>query len=349
MSEELESYAAEPTRVTVHRYSDGTILADEPAFSEQIRKRYTAPFLDLHRADLQRVLARRCRELGVNIVLSARVTSIDFSTPSVTTDDGTTYKGDLVVGADGLWSKCRECFLGRKLDPSPTGDLAYRIILHADQVQDPELREMIKKPAVHFWIGQKAHVVAYSIKDGNEYNMVLLVPDDLPASVSRQKGSVGEMRALFRDWDPLLTRFLDEVKEVDKWKLMYLEPLDSWINKECTFVMLGDSCHPMLPYLAQGANLSMEDGAALGALLSNLSPCVPLTKALKLFEKLRKTRNEAVVRETFKQREAFHMVDGPEQVARDALFFKYLNKEIDCEFPSRWYEDPIPASTSLQD
>lgn len=282
------------------------------------------------------MLANKARELGVEIVLSARVTSIDFSTATVTTDNGKSYKGDLIVGADGLWSKCRECFLGRKLDPSPTGDLAYRIVLQADDVQDPELRNMITKPAVHFWIGQKAHVVAYSLRDGNEYNIVLLVPDDLPASVSRQKGSVDEMRAFFREWDPLLTRFLDQVKDVDKWKLMYLEPLDSWINKECNFVMMGDSCHPMLPYLAQGANSSMEDGATLGKVLENVSSSCGLPKALKVYEKLRKTRGEAIVRETFKQRDAFHMVDGPEQEARDALFLKYLNREIDCEFPSRW-------------
>lgn len=339
---ELEALSAEPTSLTVHRYADGRILATEPAFREQIRARYAAPFLDMHRADLQKVLSQRARDLGVILVLSARVTSIDFARPAVTIEGGRTFLGDLVVGADGLWSKCRECFLGRRLDPTPTGDVAYRIVLKLDEIQDPDLREIVRKPAVHFWIGQKAHVVAYSIKGGEEYNIVLLVPDDLPDNVARQRGSVDEMRALFQGWDPILTRFLDCVKTVDKWKLMYLEPLDSWINSKCNFVMLGDACHPMLPYLAQGANQAMEDGAALGALLAHLTHNFGLPQALRTFERLRKTRSEAIVRETFRQRDAFHLSDGPDQEARDEIFLRCLHKDIDCEFPSRWYTHAGP-------
>ncbi|KAF2092947.1 FAD/NAD(P)-binding domain-containing protein [Rhizodiscina lignyota] len=336
LDSQLEELAAEPTSLTVHRYSDGMILAQQKCFHRQIRQRYGAPFLDLHRADLQLSLVRKAHELGVEVVLGAKVASVDFSQPSVTTERGATYSGDLVVAADGLWSKCRECFLGRRFDPVPTGDLAYRIILRRDEIDDPELREMVNKPAVHFWIGANSHVVAYSLKDGKEYNLVLLVPDDLPPSVSRQKGSVGEMRALFKGWDPILTRFLDCVKDVDKWKLMYLPELESWINEAGNFVMIGDACHPMLPYLAQGANSSMEDGAMLGVLLRNLGPGFGLKEALQTYQRLRKRRGEAIVKETFKQRESFHMVDGPEQEARDELFLKYLGREIDVEFPSRW-------------
>lgn len=322
--------------MTVHRYSDGKILADEPNFDVNIRRKYGAPFIDLHRVDLQRALAKRAQELGVVLKLGIRVTNVDFETSKVTGENGEEFTGDLIVAADGLWSKCRESFLGRKDAPLPTGDLAYRIVLTLDQIEDPELRAMVQNPECHFWIGNGAHVVAYSLRAGTMYNIVLLVPDDLPSNVSRLAGSTDEMKKLFEGWDPILTRFLNCVKTVDKWKLMHHEEMDSWINDKSNFVMLGDACHPMLPYLAQGANSSMEDGAVLGKLLGSLENRSELPHALKLFQQLRKARGEAIVRETFKQRNSFHMVDGPEQEQRDELFLSLLGKEIDCEFPSRW-------------
>lgn len=110
----------------------------------------------------------------------------------------------------------------------------------------------------------------------------------------------------------------------------------------------------MLPYLAQGANSALEDGAVLGRVLAGVRGGSSLPRALRLFQRLRKARGEAIVRETFKQvndtwlrtsckenadptkRASFHMPDGPEQVARDELFLSKLGKEIDCAFPSRW-------------
>lgn len=167
-------------------------------------------------------------------------------------------------------------------------------------------------------------------------NIVLLVPDNLPPDVARQTGSLEEMRAIFSNWDPTLNRFLDHVKTVDKWKLMHRAELDSWVNDKSNFVFVGDACHPMLPYLAQGANSSIEDGAVLGHILAALESKSQLPASLGLFEKLRKKRGETIARETFAQRQDFHMVDGPEQQARDELMLSKLGKQIDCKFPSRW-------------
>ena len=118
------------------------------------------------------------------------------------------------------------------------------------------------------------------------YNIVLLCPDDLPKDVSRQAGSVDEMRKFFANWDPILTRFLDHVDSVDKWKLMHRAELESWTNEKGNFVLIGDSCHPMLPYLAQGANSSIENGGVLGRLLESK---LQLPQAIKLYEQLRKS------------------------------------------------------------
>lgn len=137
--------------------------------------------------------------------LNERVEKIDFRIPPTvyTSQNQNQYTGDLIIAADGLWSRTRECFLGKKDEPLPTGDLAYRIILSADQINDPELRAWIETPQVHFWVGPGAHAVAYSMRGGKMFNLVLLVPDDLPEGVSRQAGSVDEMRQLFADWDPV--------------------------------------------------------------------------------------------------------------------------------------------------
>lgn len=212
--------AAEPSALIVHRYS-GKVLAREDNFDKKIRSQYGAPFIDLHRVDLQLSLYEKAKELGVEFKLGEKVVSVDFHLPSVTAESGLTMRGDLVVAADGLWSRCRSNLLGTDDMPRPTGDLAYRVVLDLHQLDDPELESWVNNPTVHFWIGPGAHAVGYSLRDGTMYNIVLLVPDDLPPGVSRDSGSVEEMQALFKDWDPLLGRFLSVVDRVDKWKLMH--------------------------------------------------------------------------------------------------------------------------------
>lgn len=206
----------------MHRYS-GKVLAEENDFDKKIRAKYGAPFIDMHRVDLQLSLYDRARDLGVRFCLGEKVDAIDFELPEITTESGTKARADLIVAADGLWSRCRSNFLGTSDPPWPTGDLAYRVVLDVEQIDDPELKLWVKKPSVHFWIGPNAHAVGYSMRGGQMYNLVLLVPDDLPLGVSKQPGSADEMRALFNDWDPILGRFLRMVNRVDKWKLMHRE------------------------------------------------------------------------------------------------------------------------------
>lgn len=338
---DLEPKAAIPTLLQVRRYSDGKVLSRTEAFDDDLRKKYRVPFLDLHRVDVQRTLAARAKVLGVRLRLGCRVADVDFDAAKLKLESGEEVSGDLLVGADGLWSKCRERFLvSRGLQPDvplPTGDLAYRIVLNLDDIDDPELKAIVANPTVQFWIGPGAHCVAYSLRAGQMYNVVLLSPDDLPADVARQPASLDEMRKLFEKWDPVLNRFLDQVKTVDKWKLMHRPELESWVSEKGNFVFLGDACHPMLPYLAQGANSSIEDGAVLGYILSRYSASPSnLPACLQLYERLRKERGEAIVRETFAQRDDFHMPGCPEQEARDKFMLSKLETGIDEKFPSRW-------------
>ena len=312
---QIEAVCAEPTKLLVHRYSDGKVLACDERFNERIRSRYDGfPFLDVHRGDLQRALYDRAIELGVEVRFDSKVADVKYAgdittgrSVQVTTNGGETIKTSLLVGADGIWSKTREALLGHPDPPLPTGDLAYRIVLPLSTLtNDPTLHAFVSQPQCHFWIGPQSHVVGYSMRSGSErmYNLVLLCPDDLPADVARAEGDLPEMRKLFEGWDPILTKFLGKVQKVDKWKLMHRPEMERWVGGEGRVVLVGDSCHPMLPYLAQGANSALEDGAVLGWCLGRVkgaSDREGLTAALELYETVRKERGERVARETFKQ------------------------------------------------
>jgi salicylate hydroxylase len=341
--DELVSKATFPKSLSVHRYDGTKLLAHEPHFQNQIHERYGSPFLGMHRVDLQRAMARRAKELGVEVHLSAKVTLVNLSaSPSVTLESGTVIPADVILCADGLWSSTRSQFLGR---PSPailTGDLAYRIVINTKDLHGPdapELKAFIDTTTVNFWAGPDTHVVAYTMRAGEMFNIVLLCPDDLPSSVTKTAGDLEEMKRLFDGWDPILRKFLNQVKSVAKWKLMWLDTLPDWANALGTFVMAGDACHPMLPYLAQGANSSLEDGAVLGSLLGHVSHAKradELPRFAAMYQKLRKERGELIARETFKQREDFHLPDGEAQEKRDALMLSMLGGELKADFPSRW-------------
>jgi salicylate hydroxylase len=339
----LVGAATSPTSLTVRRYDGTRTLAHEPDLQGQVQSRYGSPFWGMHRVDLQKAMLDRCNELGVTVRLAARVGSVDFDAPSVTLGDGTTVlECDAVVCADGLWSATRPQFVGRRSPAVLTGDLAYRIVLNLSDIAGPhaeELRSFIRGSTVNFWVGPKSHVVSYTMRAGEVLNIVLLTPDNLPATVVKAEGDLEEMRTLFEQWDPLLRKLLGQVSAVHKWRLMWLEALDEWATPRGTFFMIGDACHPMLPYLAQGANSSLEDGAVLGYLLGKVKRPTKeeqLPRVAEAFQALRKERGRKIQAETFRQRDDFHMEDGPAQRARDEKMLAVLGKELVGAFPSRW-------------
>ncbi len=304
--------------------------------------RYQAPFWDLHRVDLQRAMVAKCKALGVEIQLDSRAVAVDFALAKVTIHDGRTVQGDVVLLADGLWSNIRSQFVGHDSSAILTGDLAYRIVINIDDMMGPdkaELEAFVASPTVDFWVGPYSHAVGYTMRSGKTYNLVFLCPDDLPEGVAKLPGDLHEMRALFDTWDPLLRKFLAQVREVSKWKLMWLNALEKWASTEGTFFMAGDCCHPMLPYLAQGANSSLEDGAVLGYLLGQVRRAemeTQLPRAAEMYQQLRMARGRQIQLETFRQRVDFHMPDGESQEKRDAKMVSLLGKELTEPFPSRW-------------
>jgi salicylate hydroxylase len=141
---------------------------------EDVSRRYGAPFWDFHRAELHRVLHHEAVRMGTHVHLNARVETIDFEAGRATLTTGEVFEADLIVGCDGLNSRTRECFLGRRDPPTPTGDVAFRIMLNVDKMQqDPELRQFLAdQPMVNYWAGPHCHVVNYLLRGEKYFNMV---------------------------------------------------------------------------------------------------------------------------------------------------------------------------------
>jgi salicylate hydroxylase len=146
-------------------------------------------------------------------------------------------------------------------------------------------------------------------------------PDDLPPEVSRQPGDLAEMHKHFENWDPRLRILLNKVPMALKWKIWSMQALSTWTKG--SVALLGDACHPSVPYAASGAAMAVEDGAVLGRLLGLFSehnlPKSKLPELLRVYEKARKDRTTTVVKTADGNRELYHMVDGPEQQQRDRL------------------------------
>ncbi|KAG9124299.1 hypothetical protein FRC07_012099 [Ceratobasidium sp. 392] len=264
------------------------------------------------------------QSVGATIRLSSHVQSIDPSKPSLTLSTGETIHCDLIVGADGVKSAIREIVVGGPDRPRPTGDAAYRAIIPAEKmVGDPQLKELIDHPEMTAWMGPGRHVMGYCIRGRKEYNIVLLHPDGrdgtTPAVESwTAMGSVENMRKDFSGWEPRIEKMLQLIPSPLRWLLADREPLEKWVHDEGKVTLLGDACHPMLPYRAQGAAMAVEDAAVLGNLLSRLRTPSDLPRLLKTYQQLRLPRTTESQKSARLNQFIFHLPDGPAQEARDA-------------------------------
>ncbi|KAJ6095659.1 Monooxygenase FAD-binding [Penicillium sp. IBT 16267x] len=304
--------------IHVRRWEDGSLLGTMPVnktFGQQVV---------IHRADLHNALIEKALELkNVELRVNSVVTSVEFSPASVTLANGTVVRGDVVIGADGIKSTVRNHLLNdTPLTAIPTGDAAYRIMLPRSVMEtDPELKELIDEPQATRWLGPSRHIIAYPVRNHELYNVVLLHPDRQGVEESwTTKGSKQAMVDNYQGWDPKVRKLIDLVDddEVLEWKLCLHRPLKTWIREYVA--LIGDACHPMLPYVAQGAAQAVEDAAALGILLSNITARHEIPRALQVYEMSRKQRAETVQQSGSENRITLHFPDGPEQIARDQQF-----------------------------
>lgn len=329
MKKSLERYATKPKCVNMLGWKGN--LISSMSFEESAKKYPGTFYWDFHRASLHNCLLERAVELGAEVRCNARVVDVKIiegegkarvllCKEKDSSGNELELEADLVVGADGINSTLREVMLGHADPPTPTGDLAYRLLLNTEEMlKDPELRNFVEDPQVNYWLGPDKHAVNYVLKGGKLFNMVLLVPDDMPAGASTLAGNVEEMRAQFSDWDPRIPKLLSMCESVYKWKLCIRLGLDSWSHPSGTFTLLGDAVHATLPYLASGAGMSLEDAAVLGECLSRIPDKSTAAKqqALRVYEQCRTGRTRMVVERGNLQQWLYHIHDGPEQQERD--------------------------------
>ncbi|TGJ85735.1 hypothetical protein E0Z10_g3033 [Xylaria hypoxylon] len=332
LSNVLQSLAAAPTGLQIHDFN-GKVLAQRQNYDVEIQQRYGSPLWTMHRVDLQNALVERARELGVEILYSSRVDDINMTRPGVRTEDGQMHNGDLVVLAEGVWSSHRSDLLGKQINPEPSGDMAYRMTIDYEQLEGhSDLQAWMQDLKIRIWIGPGSHAVAYPVRRSSQMNIVLLVHDDFEnRQESKSVGDVAEMREHFNGWDPILNKMLSVVQTVQKWRLMQLPPLKTWRSQQGTTVLGGDSCHAILPYMAQGLSMGLEDAAVLGYLLGSVTNKSHIAKATHMYERLRVARTARMRDETHKHARHFHAADPELRRTRDAEFSRSFDPNSNCE------------------
>ena len=306
LADALEDVAAFPERLQVRSAVSGNVLA-ELRLGGVMAERYGAPYITVHRADLHALLLSAVqRQTGAVLYLDRPVQGFTQGAQSVTaqTACGQALDGDVLVGADGLWSAVRQHLLSDG-PPRRTGHLAYRAL-----VAQSQLPERLRSQLVTVWLGPRMHCVHYPVKNGEWLNTVAFV-----------HGQVGKD---LHDWDHSAnatglasalagscTGLQDLVRAVPDWRLWVMHDRTPMQNAtqlaRGRVALLGDAAHPMRPYLAQGAGMALEDAAALGVALGSVqSSPQKVPSALGRYAQGRWQRNARVQAQALRNGQIFH-------------------------------------------
>ena len=296
---EIRAVASEPAGKEIRLWSTGQTwkLFDLGATSVA---EYGHPYFTMYRPDLHKVLVDAVEAAQPGAILTgARCEGFEATGAGVELRiaDGRRVQGDLLIGADGVHSRIRAQLFGGDA-PNFSGCLAWRSVIPAER-----LPERLRRPIGTNWIGPGGHVVHYPLRRGELVNFVGIVArDDWTLESWSTAGTVDECANDFKGWHDDVQTLIHSIQTPYKWALMLREPMRRWSIDRIS--LLGDACHPTLPFLAQGAGMAIEDGAMLARCIATYSTDVAL--ALSRYERARLERTSQIVRGSSENVHRFH-------------------------------------------
>ena len=301
----LRRVAGEPERVTIRAFATGRTIGGM-ALGAFARERFGAPYWVVRRADLQTVLLDAVRSRPVRLLMGRTVAGVDEGPDRIRLDvekagGPETIEADLAVGADGIWSRLRPA-LGAARLPVSHGFVAARAVLPRETVE--------VEAETGLWLGPGAHAVHYPIAGGRLVNLVLVRRRAEPVEGWSTRAEPADVLAGLAP-APALRRLLEAAPE---WRLWSLFDLPGRRLVRGRLALLGDAGHPVLPFLAQGGALAIEDAAVLAAALDGR----PVPEALAAYEAARLARVRRV--QEAARRNGFSYHAGPlVALARDLV------------------------------
>jgi salicylate hydroxylase len=321
LAEGLDREGVRPLGTHQRRWQDGRTLQRAP-LNPLCEELYGAPHMTIHRADLLNVIASGFP--AEHIHLDHRLSGLADKGDGIEArfENGARVAVDLLVGADGIHSAVRAALFGEKA-PRFTGCVAYRGLVPAERIADLGL-----EVGSQSWVGPGAHLVHYFVSRGHLLNFVGWTEHD---AWNREdwtdRATVARALTAFEGWHEQVRQIIAAADTCFIWALFDREPLPRWSVGRTT--LLGDACHPMHPFMGQGAAMAIEDGAALAACLGGAGAGDP-AEALQRYERLRLPRVTRLQDMSRANKTRFHMPDGPAQEARDAEWAKAGDRSPDA-------------------
>jgi salicylate hydroxylase len=309
----LARVAGEPERLMVRHGQGGGRIVEMPLGSTTTQ-RFGAPWWIVHRADLQTVLLDAVRgQPSIRLLFGRSVKSVDeegqgVTVPTESASGPETWRGRFLVGADGVWSRVARA-IGDETEADFSGNVAWRGLMPTEAAPPP-----FRRKETGLWLGPGAHVVHYPLRAGKLVNVVAVIGDRNSEPGWSRPGDPSVFRRRFRGWSRELHVLFEAVPEWQVWSLFDRAPRARWTKGRVT--LLGDAAHPVLPFLAQGAALAIEDAAVLTASLAASPNDVPA--ALAAYEAARRPRARRVQAAARSNGRTYHL-PMPFSLARDAV------------------------------
>jgi 2-polyprenyl-6-methoxyphenol hydroxylase-like FAD-dependent oxidoreductase len=307
----IEPLAFGPEAICIHDGPSGRRL-QSVLLGKSAEERYGAPYLTLHRADLHAGLRAVAQDLTtVELRPSFAVTAIETRDGEVVAKDaaGSEAKGGSLIGADGLWSTVRS-LVAPEASLRYTGATAWRALVPRTGLPSP-----FDAPVVGLWLGPRAHLVHYPVRGGDELNVVAVAEGGVGSQGWNQAGDASALKLPFDSWAKDARSLLEQGAGWRGWSLYHLAPpLRRW--SAGAIGLLGDAAHPVLPFLAQGAALAIEDALALAACMA-ACPGDPSPAFLR-YEALRRPRTGRVQRLSRRFGRIYHL-GAPMRLARNLV------------------------------